>query len=132
MAMADLNIPSKAKTALRESYWETHPLLQRFYGNEPTGYTSAEAAAAYARLDEIRGEYYTRDGAARLNYIHSVLEEFNSILDTLGLPTVTLEQLGIADERRWDLAIPGVGFPPAERLEYSIEKRYSDDALSVR
>lgn len=130
MAMADLNIPTKAKKELRTSYWETHPLLERFYGNEPVGFTTAEAAAAYARLDEIRAEYYSRDGVAQLNYIYSVLDEFNELLDKLGLPVVTLQQLNIGDERRWDLAIPGVGFPPAEQLEYSIEKRYSDASLT--
>jgi len=131
MAMGDLNIPSKSKKELRASYWDTHPLLERFYGNEPVDFTTAEAAAAYARLDEIREEYYNRDGVARLNYIYSVLDEFNELLDRLGLPVVTLSQLGIGDERRWDLSIPGVGFPPAEKLEASIEIRYSDAALTI-
>jgi len=132
-AIGDLtNVPTKMKKALQADWWDTHPLLQRFFGNEPSGFTTSQAAAAYGRLMAIRTEYYLRDGAARLDYIYSVLDEFNSILDTLGLPVVTLEQLKIgADERQWDLAIPGIGFAPAEKLEYSISQRYSDKALST-
>jgi len=130
MAMADLNIPKKSLSALRADYWETHPLLGRFYGNEPYDFSTSQAAASYARLDEIRATYYDLDGVARLDYIYSVLDELNELLDTLGLPVVQLQQIGIADERRWDLSIPGVGFPPAEKLEYSIEQRFSDVALS--
>lgn len=126
MAMGELTIPTKAKKELRADYWDTHPLLERFYGNEPVGFTTSEAAAAYARLDEIRGEYYERDGVSRLNYIHSVLDEFNDILDRLGLPMITLDQIGVGDARRWDLSIPGIGLPETGRLEYSIEKRYSE------
>ena len=126
MAMGELSIPTKAKKELRANYWDTHPLLERFYGNEPVGFTTSEAAAAYARLDEIRGEYYERDGVSRLNYIHSVLDEFNDILDRLGLPVITLDQIGVGDARRWDLSIPGIGLPETGRLEYSIEKRYSE------
>lgn len=132
MAIGELtNVPTKMRRALQADWWETHPLLERFFGNEPVGFTTSEAASAYGRLMEIRETYYTLDGVARLDYIYSVLDEFNEILDKLGLPLVTLEQLKIGDERRWDLAIPGVGFPPAERLEYSIERRYSDAALTT-
>lgn len=126
MAMDKLSIPTKAKSDLRNSYWESHPLLERFYGNEPVGYTTAEAAAAYARLDEIRIAYYERDGVSRLNYISSVLDELNDVLDRLGLPVITLDQIGVGDARRWDLSIPGIGLPETGRLEYSIEKRYGE------
>jgi len=63
---------------------------------------------------------------SRLNYIHSVLDEFNEILDRLGLPVITLDQIGVGDARRWDLSIPGIGLPETGRLEYSIEKRYGE------
>jgi hypothetical protein len=115
---------------LQAAYWEQHPLLERFYGNEPVDFTSADAAASYGRLREIYGEYFEKSGMERLDYVYSVREELNEILDNLGLPLVDLRKLGIADPIKWDLGIRGIGYPSMEKLESSINIRYSDEALN--
>lgn len=146
MAMADLQLEPVGVTVLktkvrrqteterirelRKAYWESHPLLERFYGNEPIDFTTVEAAAAYARLREIYSEYFEKSGMERLDYVYSVREELDEILDNLGLPGVDLRKLGIADPIKWDLSIPGIGFPPMEKLESSINVRYSNEALN--
>jgi len=114
MAMGDLlNWPRD----VRREYWEGHPLLEFFYGNEPDPYEGGwppEMLEVYARLMQIRDSYYKKPSIRRLDYLSTVLDELNILLDILDLPMVELEQVRPG---RWDLRLPGIGLPPLEEVE---------------
>lgn len=111
---------------VRQQYWDSHPLLELFYGNSPSPWEVEMPVwfwEAYARLDEIRTSYYNKPGERRLPYLSMVLDELNGLLNTLGLPTV---EIGRNRLGRWDLRIPGIGLP----TEDDIRMRLGMEALS--
>ena len=71
----------------RRSFWQSHPLLDKYYGRDEPKAWNAESASTYGRMDEIWDGYYAVEGDARAerDYLGSQLEELNNLRRSVGL-----------------------------------------------
>jgi len=83
--------PSEQKT-MKRSYWQSHPLLSKYYGDDEPRPWNAEVAAAYGRMDEIWEGYYELDGTAQVqrDYLVSNLDELNGLRNMVRLPAIKM------------------------------------------
>jgi len=84
-------ISSSTARSYQREYWSTHPLLEKYYGNEPTAW-DAESAAAYGLMDEIWSGFYDRsnDPQEQRDYLAAHLEDLNAIREELFLAPIQL------------------------------------------
>jgi hypothetical protein len=116
MGPNELNWPKE----VRRQYWNENPLLQMFFGNEPSPWDTAlpmETWELYARLMDIRTHYYDKPGFRQLDYLSTVSDELNDILVALNLPPVEVDR---TPNGKWDLRMPGIGIPTLEEFEYTL------------
>ena len=89
---ADGLSPSAKKTLMRE-YWQSHPLLGKYYGNDEPRAWNAESAAAYGEMDTIWDGYYERedDIQAQRDWLASKLGTLNTLRERVGLKPIQLQ-----------------------------------------
>lgn len=101
--MAISEAPGLTETTKKEykrSFWQTHPLLEKYYGRDEPKAWNAESAATYARMDDIWTGYYDVEGDARAqrDYLALNLEELNGLRLSVGLyPLRLLDWQKLAD-----------------------------------
>ena len=104
-------------------YRDSHPLIDRFYGNEREQ-TLIDFEAA-ARMNQIRGTYYekARDTGDQMDYLFRVLDEYNEMARRLGIPEIDLQDWMPPFDERDDLYLPGT-MPPKQFIDQLLEGRY--------
>ena len=83
--------PTDKKT-LQRQYWDSHPLLEKYYGRDELGRLSPEQAAAIGQMDLIWDGYFAieLDARRQRDYLISNLNELNEYRAVLGLPKIQM------------------------------------------
>lgn len=79
------------KRVLQKNFWQSHPLLEKYYGaSEPAA--NNETAAAIGLMNKVWDGYYALGGNPRgqRDYLVSHLAELNALRQRVGLPKVQL------------------------------------------
>ena len=94
--------------SVKKQYWETHPLLAKYYGADEPAAWSADVAAVFERMDEIWAGYYEyqSDAYRQRSYLGIHLDELNDLRRQARLPALRLAN--------WEAVLPGsiTGKPP--------------------
>ena len=107
--------------AAKKQYWETHPLLQKYYGADEPDPWSAEVAATFEKMDDIWAGYYEyqSDARAQREYLASNLDRLNAYRRAVRLPALQLTN--------WEPLLPG---SLTGRVPSSLTQAYLNDLTS--
>jgi hypothetical protein len=85
-------LTSKQTSGMKRDYWDSHPLLNKYFGlSEPAAWNQ-ESAQVYGRMTQIWDGWYSRaqDPFAQKLYLAGHLEELNELRIVVGLQPLRL------------------------------------------
>ena len=107
--------------SVKKQYWETHPLLAKYYGADEPAAWSADVAAVFERMDDIWAKYYEyqSDAYRQRSYLGIHLDELNDLRRQARLPALQLTN--------WEPLLPG---SLTGRAPSSLTQAYLNDLTS--
>ena len=88
-----LGYSNKETSALAGAFWDSHPLLEKYYGSDPDiPVRTFDDIKAFDRMESIWEQFYALDGGSqsRIDYLAMTLSELNSLRRRFGLRPVAL------------------------------------------
>jgi hypothetical protein len=91
IAEAD-GLTSDQKKSMQRQYWQSHPLLTKYFSNDEPVAWNAEVAAVFGRMDEIWNEYFAQDNdpVKERAYLGRSMGELNDLRRQVGLAPLRL------------------------------------------
>jgi hypothetical protein len=88
----ELGYTSKEASALAGAFWDSHPLIEKYYGRATVDVDSYEDIIAFDRMESIWENFYALEGGAqsRIDYLAMTLDELNQLRRRFGLKPVKI------------------------------------------